>query len=80
METKEKKATKSKTKFGHFVGTQAGAIDEALISAKKAMTLEELSKKLSLSVPRIKSHIRHLETVKKLKFEIKEGAYLLVDK
>lgn len=78
--TAEKAKATTKTKYGHIIGTQAGNIDEALIQSKKPVTVEELAKKLSLSTPRVKSHLAHLQKAKGLKFEVKDGAYLLLDK
>lgn len=81
METATKTTEKvkvTKTVYGHIIGSQAGDIDEFLLKAKKAMTLAEIAEKMKLTVPRIKSHVNHLLTVKKLNFEIKDGYYLLV--
>lgn len=77
--TTEKVKT-SKTLFGHVVGTQAGAIDQFLLSAKKAMTLAEIAEQMKLPVPRIKSHVAHLIAVKKQEFETADGKYLLIVK
>jgi hypothetical protein len=65
--------------FGHQVGSQAAALDD-LLNTGDEYSLEDLSKKSGRSPLGVKSHIKHLQEVRKLTINEKEGKYQLIKK
>ena len=68
---KEKKVIKLSI-FGSRVGTQAAAIDEMLL---KGITIIDMAKQLKTTPSRVKSHIEHLKTNKKVEIVCENGVY-----
>ena len=65
--------------FGHQVGSQAAKLDD-LLAPGKPISLKDLSDKSGRSPLGVKSHIKHLQEVKKLTITEKDGTYQLVIK
>ena len=58
---KKAKEPEEKSRYGHKLGSQAAALDDALF--KDGGTYETLSKKTGRSIPGVKSHIQHLKNM-----------------
>ena len=75
--TPDKTEEKGKTEFGHLSASQSGKIDLILLSAKKALSLNDIAEKIGCTEVRVKSHITHLQKDKEVDFETKDDTYLL---
>lgn len=69
---KAEKKPEERSRFGHKLGTQAAALDDAL--AEKGGTMESLSKDTGRSVAGVKSHIAHLRAIG-IDIEEKDGFF-----
>lgn len=69
---KKKKTDTEKSRYGHQIGSQAAAIDDAVF---KGGTLDEMAKETGLTKGRIKGHIKHLRDKKQLVIDEKEGVF-----
>jgi hypothetical protein len=64
--------------FGHLLGTQAAAIDVALVEG--GGTLKAIAEKVGTNTARVKSHFKHLKDKKNVVITEKEGVYTVVVK
>jgi hypothetical protein len=74
---KEPKPKAELSVFGHKVGSQAAALDD-LLAPGTPISLDDLEKKSGRSKLGVKSHIKHLQTDRKLTINEKDGVYQLV--
>jgi hypothetical protein len=72
----KKKSTVTKTALGHRAGTQAGDIDELILS--EVLTVEEMAEKLDLTATRIKSHFYYLVKEKRAELTYAKNGKLTV--
>ena len=75
---KEKKEGAGTTEYGHRKGSQSGQIDEVLLGAKKALSLDEIAEEVGCTAGRVKNHIAHLEKNKDVEFKLVNDKYRIV--
>lgn len=61
---------RGKSKWGHINGSQAGLIDDCLVTAEKPLLLEDIAAFAKGKVPRVLHHLKHLVKNKEAAIEM----------